>query len=745
MNIHLSAIGWVTDAPQGNRLRWDYPLQALDGNGQYLGLPETVIVERAPVESRDLFQPPQASIGYPLEWWDSHGDITLASIVPLLAHSLPKPAQAVAFTWRGVAARIVFAAGEKHVARRNVTDGEHVYVEAAGIETILILGTHGTLENLRTLDLFADHGLDWRPLVEIGVAGSFGADLAMIAPRYEISPTMPQLDWQRLVDLANDGQASTPAQAEPGNLTDWTSFSLVLACRWEFALLAGFAFFDGPRTRFCELDQFPGDVLGSLPGTGMAYRVQDAAGRADRSNLVFCRSALAPPLNVPSTPVYINPEVRLHRPKSISNLVLTGALTLKGAMRHFSPVTQFDGDYGVRLTMRWQQPDPRAIGVEIDEIVSASAIAGSAPRRRQFLSRTRRPEDIPPQVSLARSFDVDFPDLTLETRARAIDAWDRVSAFSAWSPATPLMLRHEPEAPPLAFAAHDGGTVRITRAVGVAGVPNWEPDAFVSRVSGQLFIYRQTTAARTADGTFGTPVPTTDGLYRVTVSGVANLGDFVGGSFTVGGFTENIRTVSGVEIYFRADKTSFAPGSGRLVQDNKLPALWTKVAAFPIANLPTELVFNDPLPAPAGGSAVEPYCARLAFFGRLGPASNIVHAVRIAPVPGVPPPFTVEILGNDYFHRTMLKVRFTTPVSSGRFRVWWAPGVVGAGDLARIGASGHYGGQEAQMGAVLYDVLALPIPQHVGRAVTIGVQRVSEGGLQSDFTTVAFVIPPLVS
>jgi hypothetical protein len=70
---------------------------------------------------------------------------------------------------------------------------------------------------------------------------------------------------------------------------------------------------------------------------------------------------------------------------------------------------------------------------------------------------------------------------------------------------------------------------------------------------------------------------------------------------------------------------------------------------------------------------------------------------------------------------------------------------VGAGDLARAGASGHYGGQEAQMGAVLYDVLALPIPQHVGRTVTIGVQRVAEGGVQSEFTTVAFVIPPLVS
>jgi len=744
VNIHLSAIGWVTDAPQGNRLRWHYPLQTLDANAQYLGLPETVIVERAPVPNREMFEPPQASVAYPADWWDFHGDITLASVMPLLVHALPKPAQAVTFTWRGAATRIAFAAGEKQVAHRYVTDAEEVYVEAARIETIIILDTHGTLESLRTLDLFAERDLDWTPLAQIAVAASFAADLATVAPRYEISPTMSPADWQRLADLAGEGQASTPAQAEPGNLTDWQSFSLVLACRWEFALLAGFAFFDGPRTRFCELDQFPGAVLGSLPGTMMAYRIQDAAGRAGRSNLVLCPPTLAPPLNPPSTPVYIDPEVRLHRPKSISNLVLSGAVTLKGAMRRFSPLTQFDGDYQARVTMRWQQPDPRAIGVEIDEIVSASAITGSAARRRQFLSRTRHPEDIPPQVSLARSFDVAFPDVTLQGRGRAIDAWDRVSAFSAWSPATPLALHHEPEAPPLAFAAHDGGTARITRAAGVQGLPDWQPDAFVSKVSGQVFIYRQTTAPRTADATFGLPVPITDGLYRASVSGVANRGDFVGGSFTVGGFTANIRAVVGAEIHYRADKTSFTSGSGRLVQDNKHPALWTKVAEFPVANLPAELVFIDPLPPP-GGSAVESYCARLSYYGRLGPAGNIVHALRIAPVPAVPPPFTVEILGIDYFHRTMLKIHFTTPVSSGRFRVWWASGVVAAAGLGRVGATGQYAGQEAQMGALLYDIIALPIPQYVGRTVTIGVQRVAEGGLQSDFMTVPLFIPPLVS
>ncbi|MDQ3625012.1 MAG: hypothetical protein M3463_21450, partial [Verrucomicrobiota bacterium] len=287
-------------------------------------------------------------------------------------------------------------------------------------------------------------------------------------------------------------------------------------------------------------------------------------------------------------------------------------------------------------------------------------------------------------------------------------------------------------------------TARIIRATGVPGVPDWEPDPFVSKVSGQVFIYRQTAAARRSDASFGLPLPIADDLYRATVTGVSNLADFIGGTFSVGGFTESIRAVAGTEIHFRADKKSFTPGPGRLVQDLKHSALWSKVAAFAALNLPIELVFSDPLPAPAG-TAAESYCARLAYFGRLGPASNIVRALRHAPVPIVPPPFTVEILGIDFFHRTMLKIRFTNPVSSGRFSVWWAPGVVAPADLGRAGAIGHYGAQEAQQGALLYDVIALPIPKNVGRTVTIGVQRVAEGRLQSEFTTAPVLIPPLVS
>ncbi len=82
---------------------------------------------------------------------------------------------------------------------------------------------------------------------------------------------------------------------------------------------------------------------------------------------------------------------------------------------------------------------------------------------------------------------------------------------------------------------------------------------------------------------------------------------------------------------------------------------------------------------------------------------------------------------------------------SKRVDPFWVPRVVAAADLGRVGASGQYLGQEAQMGTLLYEAISLPIPQHVGRPVTIGVQRVAEGGLQSDFMTVPGLISPLIS
>jgi hypothetical protein len=257
------------------------------------------------------------------------------------------------------------------------------------------------------------------------------------------------------------------------------------------------------------------------------------------------------------------------------------------------------------------------------------------------MSRSRRTDEPPLQGSVARVFDVAFPDVKLQARARAIDAWDRVSPLSGVTPLTSLVLRHDPLAPPLALAVHDGSTVRITRALGLAGVADWTPDSLVRRTAGRVFLYRQTTAPRAVDANVGLPIPLGSELHRAQISGVGALGDFVGGSLAVGGFVETIVAVSGSDVHFYVRENNGAPqlfsaGAARLTQDAQHPALWTKVADFRATVLPEELAFGDPLPA-SPVTVVESYLARLSYFGRLGPAGTIVLALR-QPRPVIVPP-----------------------------------------------------------------------------------------------------------
>jgi len=745
MKIYLSALGWITDAPAGNRLRWHYPFDALENAGQYVGLPDVVVIERAPVDREDLFQMHDASINYPHSWWDRLGDVTLSGFLPLHEHRVG-PAQAIAFTWRGLASRIRVhdLATDRDIADRVVNDGELVYVEGPLIDSVTIYAFFGKLEDLRMLDLFRDRALEWKRLAQIKVAPSFAVGLAGVANRYLISPTISPTEWQELADVARAAQSSTPA-AVRGEPTAWGNFGLLLGLRWEFALLGGFAFFDGPHPRRSELDTIRGNLLSTPPDEMMAYRVRGVGGPKAASNIAVCPASLAMPLVPPGIPQYVNPVVRLRERKNPPALT-SGPLS--GAMRFFTPLVISDDQFEVRLEMRWQQNDPHAIGVEIEETVSASPTLGSVPRQHRFMNRSRRPDQPPLQGSVTRMFDVAFPDVTLQARARALDAWDRVSPFSGATPATPLILRHDPPAPPLASAIYDGGVVRIARALAVPDVPDWEPDTFVRRTAGRVFLYRQTSAPRVVNAAVGAPMPLAPELYRSEVLGVGGLTDFVGGSIAVGGFIETIIDVSGIDVHFRALNSGggsvqlFGPGAARLTQDVRHPALWTKVADFSALSLPGELVFSDPLP-PASTTVVESYTARLAYFGRLGPAGTVVRTLRQPQPVIVPPPFTVDILGIDFFHRTMIKLRFTSPLSGGCYSVWWASGIVAPADLPQRGAAGLYGAQESLDGFTLFDVIALPIPQHVNRTVTIGVQRVVNGGPQSDFVAVPVDLPAL--
>ncbi|MFJ7765854.1 hypothetical protein [Bacillus toyonensis] len=745
MNIYLSALGWVADSPQGNRLRWHYPLQTVDASDQYFGFPETIIVERAPVDDRECFRIEEASASYPYSWWDQQGDIIFNNLVPMNIYNLPSPVQALCFRWSGSQTRISFrdTVLNKTIADRMVNGGEKVYIEASMIDSIIVYSGQGMLEGLKTLDLFHDRSLDWKPLAEINVGQTFTQDFNVIKRRYNQSSTLTKNEWQELVTLVQTAQSSSPASKVEGELTAWDYVELILGMRWEFALLGGFGFFDGPHTDICNLDKVLGELLTSPSNMAMAYRVRDVDNRANVSNIVLCQPSLATPLSNPSPPKYESPEVRLVEQKISRYVTNSSAVGSNGSMSNFNPLVRIDGDFNVRLNMHLQQSDSRAIGVEIEEIIDRSPTTGAAKRQHSFISRSRRPEDLPMQVDLERVLDVDFPDVTLQSRARAYDAWDRMSNFSAWTNPTGLQLYHEPPAPPLEFASYEAatGTVRITRPL----KGDWNPDKLVRLSGGHVFFYRQSKEPRTDQVMFSDPMPINGDLYRVKVSGTANLNDFIGGTLSIDGFTETIISVDGSDVHFRVPVNEgsvislFGKGAGRLVQDIKHSSLWSKVADFPVDNLPTEFVFNDPLPS-TEHVVVYSYLARLSYFGRLGPGSNIVRALRHPENLPVPPPFEVEILGIDFFRRTMLKIKFTKPGNSGLYTVWWADGQVLPKDLPRYGAAGLYGAQKAQDGEILYDVIALPIPQHVNRTITIGVHSVNEGGLQSNFYTAQVVI-----
>jgi hypothetical protein len=746
MRIHLSALGWIDDGPRGHRLRWHYPVQALDGVGNYVGLPKRVVVERAPLDSKDLYQHPHATSLYPYDWWEARPDLSVAGFVPPHAYTLPTPVQGIRFDYSGSPARIVIrdSASGAVVHDRRVVNGDSVYLEAAMLDTVDIHATWAMLSHIHVLDLFKSHGLPFEPVAEIAVAASYGEPLATVAARYDQPSTMSAAEWDELVDAVNAAGASSPATEKPGAPTAWESVQIVLGLRWEFALLGGFAYFDGPREAVCALDELR-DVLKEPPGTLMAYRVRDAEGPAGRSNLVVCAPWPAPALAAPAAPWYVDPEVRLREARSA--FPGSGVIATHPSLELFTPLLTFDGDYNVRTTLGWQHNDARALGVDVEEIVSASAASGAPARTRTFMSRSRHLDDPPLQGSVARNFDVAFIDVTLRARARAIDAWDRASPPSPWSPVTPLALRHEPMAPPLESGSVAAGMVRLRRAVGKPGIPDWQPDRIVDKAGGQVFIYRRIAAPRTANATASAPLPVSPGAYRVQVNGVASLNDFVGGTLSVGAFSDTIVAAgtSSVDVAVPdngAPVTLFAAGNARLAQDPLAPSIWTHVATFAAAGLPDELVFSDALP-PAAGLAVEFYSARVAFLGRIGPFGSVATIVRVPDVPVVPPPFTVEILGLDFYRRTLIKLRFTTPPDAGRYTVWWADGNVPAAEFPRRGAAGAYGAQKPAGGDVLYDTLPLPIPARVDRTVTIGVQRVLDAGVQGNFTTLPIVLEPL--
>jgi len=324
---------------------------------------------------------------------------------------------------------------------------------------------------------------------------------------------------------------------------------------------------------------------------------------------------------------------------------------------------------------------------------------------------------------------------------------------------------HSPPAPPLFSAVRNGAAVLLHRAVHdpVADhwqpqVPDWEPDLVVRRSLATVAIYRRAATPTTAAVTVTAPYPQGDGTHavRVVKPTAYDAADFVAGLLMCGGLHLRIMSIgapglAGTVITFRPvtdgdlNPVLFSAGPATLAQDPADPALWTSVASFPAVGLPVDLSFSDPMPPAVDGAHVVSYAARMQFLGRSGPLSNVVQAVDIPPIPTMPPPFMVTLLGLDFYHRTMVRLDLTTSLPSGQFTVastpgWprdWSPGE----GFAQRCTPGEYGAQQAHDGVTVFDVLSLPGPARVEQRATVGLQRVNGAGGQSDYATVAITIP----
>jgi hypothetical protein len=745
MRIYLSALGWITDAPAGNRLRWVYPYDAII-DGAFAGPPEVLVVERAPLSKDRAWQlEPVArhlSSLTPVDWWDARGDVALG----LFPDAFPLGGvQGVRFTYRGPTARVLAVDADRplmYAFDQVVSDGDAVIIEGSNLDELRVLAFGGAgLEDLRLLDLFADHPeLDWQAIAEIRVADTVTASWADVEPRRDGPGTMDDPRWTDLLGVAQGAIAEVPAAVPPGASNAWRALETLLGIRWEHALLFGSAWFDGPRSQVSSLDRVdPAAVLQTLPLTPMAYRIVEPEGRlgSPTSNIVIVMDSVASALAPLAAPTYDDAEVRLD------------------AASHLR----------ASATLKWVASDPNAIGVRVREEVSASASTGAPSAGSSFIHRTRRAGDPPLGGQVRRELEVSWHDVTLQASVGAVDAWDREGPPSPMGPPTPLQLRHTPVAPPLSWARRDGGVVTLRRAIPKIGSPgpqeDWAPDVIVQRAAGRVIVLKRLMSPALAEVVFDDPWPvpgTTEYLVHIVAPVSFNASPYLRGSLIVGSVRAGIVSAGppgpgGTELRFepvldgRLNPVVFGAGAGVVQEDAWNPALWMEVASFGVDSLPDELVFTEPGPLPTDAAETASYTTAVTFLGRRGPIANTVTATLLPVIPIQPPPFVVTRLGHDFFARTLVKVELTSAVPGGTFTLWWADGFAGdpgwpAGSPFQDHASpGDYGNQAAVGGTVLYDVLSLPIPGVRDRRVTFGLQRVNGAGGQSPFETVQVTLP----
>lgn len=736
--LNLAALGWFdVDAPQGNRLRWHIPADEIDSvTGEYMGLPHTIVVERSPVEWGGSGTPPAAS-GYTTVADELIPDIFLSGGIPV-EWTPAAPLQRLRFTYRGPTAWTVITDSTNFctVFSQVLNDGERIDISGNAIDMVKIYSWRAELRDVWVLDP-TKPTRSWTPLARIGVRLSDTLSFADVKLRYPGSVTMDESMWNDLVRLSQEAAIAHPRdKVEPAHSdrdpngeihlpSAWVHLQLALATRWEHAVLFGHGFLDGPRGPASHIDAIDLPQLLRSPGSmtqGYVYRVSDLDMRFAPSDEVFCPSTPLGPLAPPLTLGYDRATVYLN-----------------------------DAKFETSVRLSWRQRDALAAGVEVAEEISDSKAIGSPASTETFRLQSRDAELKARDGAHERTFDVPFHDVTLRARAKAIDAWDRESSFTAWTAPVPLDLAHEAIPPLLAAACHSAGQTVIDVRQASADYAGWKPDIIVEKAAGRVEIWRQNLPAggpRVVTCRALAPLLRPDGTCEVVIAdAIANASDFVGGSLVASPFRATIVSVSGATFHLRvfndpSQMTLFSAGAVTLYESPKREGLWIKVTDFDATALAATLTFSDTVPGPGEFGDTLTYAARVAWLGRRGPLGNSVQAIRLPSIPPQPPPFTVARLGVDFYGRTGLRLELTKPVAAGHFKTASASGAQDGVSFIRAAVPGEPEQQEAFGGNVLYSMATLAVPKNLAADMTMGVQQVTAGGSRSDFSLVRISIPP---
>ncbi|WP_437498552.1 hypothetical protein [Sorangium sp. So ce1099] len=727
--ISLSTLGWVAEAPAGNRLRWSF---VDDPTGRGAGV-DKAIVQRVALDwklpdGKEIL-PPLA----PPAWWRRHDDVTLDG--PLAIHVLPEPAQAVCFVFRGEPCRVRVTGRGHVVADQLVNDGDVVVVEGDWLDRIVLLGTRGVVEALATLDLWQPRSV-WDSHVEtvgeIAVAPTLDAPFDVVLKRHPAERFQRLVatadEWTKLVECA---RADSYPEMPPGfeSPSPRQLLQLIMATRWHVALLLGHGTCDGPGRSESPLDQFhapPAAAPGQSDARPYAYRV--LAGDWI-SNTRACLPIMAPPPEKPSELAVTRAALRVVTREEDD--VLEAHIRLRWAATRQANLVE---------VVQWVE---NAEGEERRESVEVPAHAGTG-------------------EGLARSIVVDSHRAKLWVQLRNRDGWDRVSTTSdRLGPIEPT-IDHAAPPPALAEAriAPEGNAVEIVPH------PGWTPDALTVSASGVAGVYRRV-GSPAEEGTreplhASVPVSADPETMTTTLDRAVDAALYAGGSFVAAGFRATIEAIVGVRVTLRMPagggaRRLFGAGPVRLYQDPAHPALWERVAEFSASDLPKVLRFGDrALDGQASALELLMYCVRIEVLGRLGPPSNTVFLLRqhALDAPPRPPRFSPTLVGRDGYDRTLVSLVFEEPLVPGHYQVAWMDHTLDTpagtwleGEQCAAFASEAVAGAwsplvVADAAIELSDLLPLPAPARHGRRIALGIVRIDELGARSEPRAVILGIAP---